>query len=90
MMKRLLRNFIDGRDASITVVFQADMPVDVRWYRLDTSYSSRGSEIQNMLPVPKGGLSFKHIVFNRNGLGGHKCCRMPSHKGGDGDIVECL
>ena len=54
MMKRLLRNFRNGRTASLTVVFHAALPVDIRWFHVDPTLSSRASELVNMLPIVKG------------------------------------
>lgn len=54
MMKRLLRNFHNGRTASLTVVFHAALPVDVRWFRGDLKHATRASELANMLPIAKG------------------------------------
>ena len=51
MMKRQIRNFREGRNASITLVFRATMPVTVRWFRQSAKLNMGNSEVPNMIPV---------------------------------------
>lgn len=51
MLKRQVRNFRNGHTATVTLVFQANQPVTVRWFCLDPNFRTREAEIPNMLPV---------------------------------------
>jgi len=65
MLKRQVRHFTaaagssSGAALTITVVFQASQPVNVRWMRLD----AESQNARTMIPVA-GRLSFRYKMFH--------------------------
>ena len=51
VLRRQIRSMRSSKYATVTIAYQSEMPVDVRWYRVSSRYNLPMSEIPNMLPI---------------------------------------
>ena len=51
VLKRQIQNPRSSKYVTISLAYQSDVPVDVRWYKPSINSNLNDSEIPNMLPI---------------------------------------
>ena len=51
VLKRQVQNPRSSKYVTISLAYQSEVPVDVRWYKPSINSNLNGSEIPNMLPI---------------------------------------
>ena len=62
MLKRQMRNFLEGNNATVTLVFYSTQAVYVRWFRLAPKLNMRLAEVPNMLPIEGKNIPFSTFI----------------------------